>query len=585
MTANPYHTQPLRIASGIACALLFAVATSPPSVDAVRLDQAGELRFGMRSYVGTRIGTEDTDRSVNAQGQVTSETFPFSAAGHVRQNRYYVEAELDHNLSRLYAEGWGPLELLKYLPFHINGLKYHLTFRGEADTLYDWGPREYSTAEQFKTLPANPVTGEPLNVLAARRHLRKLGTDRERLFQAYVEASVGRLFARLGRQVWSWGETDGFRLLDQINPLDSSFGGFLVSLDERRVPLDMLRLEYRVGELGPLSEMGVQGYAAIDNKVGFAPGIPQGSPWTPPNVGAPRAGSRAIQITPRRTFNDVRGGARLVWNMLDATWSIGHYYTYFDLAAVQIELPPGLPTVPFPDGSAVHGIATAPRVQVSGGTTSFEIPQLSTVVRSELAYFRDEPRYLQSQLDPLIFLFHNRKLTGGRRTGDSINYVLGLDARQYIRFLNPNQTFFISTQFFYKHLRHAVRRGEPGQFPTSPGVVEGEVLPVPEKFVPNPLAASLGGLEPSFSRQPTDQFLHTLAVATSYRSGTINPVLTIFYDWGGAFLYQPAVTFLRDPWRFTVSYSILDAGRLKAGSGVSFFRDRDNVLFQLEYAI
>ena len=30
--------------------------------------------------------------------------------------------------------------------------------------------------------------------------------------------------------------------------------------------------------------------------------------------------------------------------------------------------------------------------------------------------------------------------------------MLGLDVNQWIRLLNPNQTFLISTQFFYKHI-------------------------------------------------------------------------------------------------------------------------------------
>ena len=34
-----------------------------------------------------------------------------------------------------------------------------------------------------------------------------------------------------------------------------------------------------------------------------------------------------------------------------------------------------------------------------------------------------------------------------------------------------------------------------------------------------------------------------------------------------------------------MSYSILDAGTLKGNSGVSLLRDRDNILFQFEYAI
>jgi len=65
----------------------------------------------------------------------------------------------------------------------------------------------------------------------------------------------------------------------------------------------------------------------------------------------------------------------------------------------------------------------------------------------------------------------------------------------------------------------------------------------------------------------------------------VTPSLTLVYDWGGAFVAQPAVTFSRDPFRFNFSYSYLTADHLFGGSGVSLLRDRDNVLFQIEYVI
>ena len=91
------------------------------------------------------------------------------------------------------------------------------------------------------------VLGQHVNVLPVRHTLRNVATWRARLFQAFVEADVGKLYFRFGRQNLAWGETDVFRLLDNINPLDNSFGGFLMPLDERRVPLDMLRMSYQLG--------------------------------------------------------------------------------------------------------------------------------------------------------------------------------------------------------------------------------------------------------------------------------------------------------------------------------------------------
>ena len=66
-------------------------------------------------------------------------------------------------------------------------------------------------------------------------------TSQAEIGQVCSSASAARSLA--------WGETDVFRLLDNINPLDNSFGGFLVPLDERRVPLDMLRISYQIGDI------------------------------------------------------------------------------------------------------------------------------------------------------------------------------------------------------------------------------------------------------------------------------------------------------------------------------------------------
>jgi hypothetical protein len=630
-------------AMGIVVASL-AVGSAP--CGAVPLDKEGDIRLGVRTYVNTRIGTQNTSQTPDFYEQTVSRsrTFPYSAAGHMRQNRYFIEAELKHDIDRLVEDGVGPLALFNLLPFKVRNIEYQLTFRGEADMLYDWGPREYSTADQyFRPNPqtgqqqsafTNPATGAQVDVLRARQKLRDLGVHRERLFQASLQGTVpffwrGPIFIRFGRQIMSWGETDGFRLLDNINPLDSSFGGFLISLDERRVPLDMLRLQYFVGNIGPLTESFLELYGAIDNKVGFDPGTPAGSPWTLPNLGAPSATTQTVLIPPARTFTDIRGGGRFVFNVADATFSLAHYYTYFDTPGLRVQVRPNFPTDPlnpalagFPGNPQIfnpndptgyysaQAIQTAPLVQVSGGSATFALPQLYTVVRSEAAYFHNEPRFTQQNLDPFIFAFffpneqgeptecigaaacrarraetfgEGNNPTGGRMLGNSFNYVLGFDINQFIRFLNPQQTFFISTQFFYKHLFDATPRTSfARRLPAG-----GEVLPVPrrEVAVPVPALAQFGPVEPDFIRQPTDQFLQTFFISTSYASGTVNPAFVFFYDWGGAMVFQPSVTLVRDPFRFTVDYSILDAATLKGGSGVSLLRDRDNIQFRLEYVI
>ena len=97
------------------------------------------------------------------------------------------------------------------------------------------------------------------------RRIKNLETQL-RLFEWYFNITKGPLFIRIGRQNLSWGETDGFRLLDQINPLNNNFGGFLTSLDERRIPLNMLRAQWSFGTVGPVSDLTLEGFYSIDNK-------------------------------------------------------------------------------------------------------------------------------------------------------------------------------------------------------------------------------------------------------------------------------------------------------------------------------
>ncbi|MBI3783625.1 MAG: hypothetical protein HY270_09500 [Deltaproteobacteria bacterium] len=593
---------------------------------AVNLDSDGDVRLGVRTYVNARVGTQATRDGVpmhGAQGRVVegfSATFPPSAAGHLRQNRIFLESELNLKLDRLLKQGVGPFNLVNDLPFRVRDLGFNFTLRAEGDGLYNWGPREYSTAEEFKKLlylrlPAANQTAP--DVAAIRQTLRSRAVHRERLFLGYVEANLGNVYFRLGRQVLSWGEDDAFQLLDHINPLDASFGGFLIPLDERRVPLDMLRVTYGIGTLGPVDEAFLEGFVADDNRVGFSPAIPPGSPWTLPSFGSGTTTTHTYFDTPSRTAKEMRGGARFQFNWQDATFSLAYLSTYFDTPAGELFTRAAIPQTSFDDslpcpsttlppylsndptrhncGSPVHVFLSAPRTQVFGTTSSFAVPALYSVIRSELAYFKDEAAYSQEQFDPFLFGARGKTgtfpggsgLTGGRRLRDSINLVLGADSNVWIRFLNPNQTFFITTQFFYKHIKNAAGNkvdNPNGTISTLNG--DREVLPVVETLRPLPgLLSQLGPVEPVFARQPRDSFLQTLVIATSYYSSKVNPVMTFFYDWGGAFLYQPSVTLVSDPFRFSVSYSIIDAHMLKGSSGVSLLKDRDNIEFRLDYVI
>lgn len=156
---------------------------------------------------------------------------------------------------------------------------------------------------------------------------------------------------------------------------------------------------------------------------------------------------------------------------------------------------------------------------------------------------------------------------------------------RYIRWLNPQQSFFITTQFFHRHVFDSPR---------------DLVLPVPQRVIevnsnaplvgtepPLGFGCGVGGgkkrpcpLRPRFFHLDDDRFLNTLLISTSYHGGRVVPQVGMFYDWQGTIVFQPGVTLIRDPFRFVVDYTGL-YGPPTGSFGT--LRDRDNVRAQVEY--
>src|SRR5690242_994901 len=242
---------------------------------ALVLDDRGEMRLGLREYTSVRIGTETMG------GEDDPLTFPRSGAGHVRQNRYFLEVKLDHDIRRLGTTTKGLAWLLGWID--PNKLSYSLQYRGEGEGIYDFGPQEFSheadSLRRFRLELPN-TAGTPLETIAKTSntldprfiderisHLRRIARQRHRFFLGYVDFEKGPVFLRVGRQILAWGETDVFRLLDNINPLDASFGGFFIALDERRPPIEMVRSSYRCGSYGPIQDAFLEGVVATGDRV------------------------------------------------------------------------------------------------------------------------------------------------------------------------------------------------------------------------------------------------------------------------------------------------------------------------------
>ena len=584
--------------AGLLCvrSLVVGLVLWPALLHARFLDESQTLRFNGRVYNRTAMAVE------NAGGNTRLQT-PYNSFN-MLQNRSFIQVELRHDLVDLVEGSYeGTLSALAPLfkPLQwlqLEDISYFITYRGEYDGVWDYGPDVFrerfplhsncgQPSKQKRTSPRQFAGCSRVN---SRRSLRM----RHRLFEAYVDLSWEFLFLRIGRQNLSWGETDAFRLLDQINPLDASFGGFLVSLDDRRVPLDMVRAVYSFEDVGPFSELNIEGYGAFDKNISSP--VPVGSPWSTPNP----PGMRSVVKKPAQNFKDTRGGFRVTARIGELTLSAAHYYTFLDAPEVRIVTPRTRPPISLAafEQAVNAGLASQfivdnfqanvlyPKIAISGLTASFPVPKWYAIIRSEAAVFWDEPFFKNSGATHLLgpVLSDGRITPGYRQVGIDpltgspllayendiahshvVRWVLGIDINRYIRALNPQQSFIISGQMFGTHI---VDFNDTSLASAGPYGFGHFAIPVSE---PSRQNQSLVNID-------QHQFVNTLSISTSFRSGVIKPQLVFFYDWQGSWLVQPGITLTRDPFRLTLQYNYLDGQY----NGIGLLRDRDNLITQLE---
>ena len=107
-----------------------------PAAHALVLDDRGEMRFGLRSYTALRVGTSTMG------GEDNPLTWPNSGAGHIRQNRFFLELKLDHDVKRLIKTNPALGKAFEWMD--LTKLSYSVQYRGEWEGIYNYGPQEFS---------------------------------------------------------------------------------------------------------------------------------------------------------------------------------------------------------------------------------------------------------------------------------------------------------------------------------------------------------------------------------------------------------------------------------------------------------
>ena len=237
------------------CAAIILVGLAG-TAEAFYIDDKNTLSFTSKLQTRVSFRLQNSDTPTWTQPEVS--------VGDLAQWRNLALLEVDHDLKELIKS----LDILYPLKKWKIRSKYHIVGRFMYEAVYDVG------SDNLKAVRDN----DKENIDSFKQAYD--------LWEAYIDFSRGPAFVRLGRQSLAWGETDIFRLLDQINPLDNSFGGPFEDLDDRRIPLWMLRgkLQPRLGRPGRFPDRrGLLG-AGQQRRNGWGPGRltapPTRSPWT-----------------------------------------------------------------------------------------------------------------------------------------------------------------------------------------------------------------------------------------------------------------------------------------------------------------
>lgn len=414
-----------------------------------------------------------------------------------------------------------------------------------------------------------------------------------------------RLHFRVGRQFISWGETDGQRLLDVINPQNLTFSPpaavNLFNLDETRVPQWGIRMMYtvrpvsntvfeffanpgfedkknRVDEFAPTNDIG-DGTADGDLRYGRWSAYPE----TRTSVGGmfadPIAGNAPVVVPlAKRDYPDAgdswKIGTRITHSFGALNAGLGYIRGFNPQASDMVFKMKGSPVLlgppsPFtPTGIRLDLVNQ--RTNIFAAHFNYPIGEplgipIKSAMRGEVAFYPDKPYNISE--------FPARDCTTGlpyggalaRRAGPSckyagnvvekhtVRYALGFDRSTFIPFLqdDPWRAFRMSLQVF----QSIILDHESG--------------------------IRAFGHATKIDRVST---LFTFRVSTGYRGDTILPDIFVAYDPAGYYAVNPAITY-QPPGNEKIQFTLTTAiygGHNKFG-GLGLFSEKDSVFFKVRY--
>jgi len=233
--------------------------------------------------------------------------------------------------------------------------------------------------------------------------------------EAFIDTDIGNAYLRIGKQQVVWGQADGLKVLDILNP--QSFREFILDdFEDSRIPLWMINAEIPLGgTMLQLLWIPEKTYDDIpEAEALFAFSSPAIVPELPPGVPV----TVAPLSRPDRFIEDSDIGAKLSTFLGGWDLSLNYAYHYFDRPVVRRE-------------RTLAGVVVRQayeRTNLVGATVSTVFDEFT--LRGEIGYSSD--RY---------FLTSNVMDSDGVVRSGELSYVLGLDYQGWTDWFVSGQVF------------------------------------------------------------------------------------------------------------------------------------------------
>ncbi len=596
-------------------ALLLAAAAA-----ALTLDEGQNISIRTRIYSQAGIRIQDS----------APDTEPVTKSGQLIQNRNFFNPELDAKLTDYV--GWMRGGRLDWLA--PDDLRFRAAGWGFYDGLYDYGSSQFDASQKRinasfdnrvpRQGPVNIrrggwfVRGENLKLVRNATRFGQVFPDYElydprgiyahqqRVNELYLSYTKGPFFLRFGRQGISWGESDTIALLDQSNPFDLTLAapGFFEDIEESRIPLYTLRTSYNLFELwGPLSSGLIEGYwvpGGLDSTTPITP-LVTASPYSPrgqdPQLSSQQPGGifpPTFQFVffdhlPKSDISSSRWGVRFQ-TLLNRAITL-QAWVYRTLPQNPVPVKVGREdNLPFAiNGTNFFLVAIEHKpVMVYGLAATFFAEWLDGIVRLNAQLFEHEQGFIPqanlnvcpiSRSQPMICPGGRNPITspGYIPYNDILRYEVGFDRFFFLRFLNPSNSFLLSTSavgsynasytgaadhhFRFAQLKPSLFRRLPdgGLQPVQRGAVQNDYV--------NMYALDAQG---------------QLTLQTDYLHGRLTPRLTLIGYVRGTYAIHPSLVYRwSDSLLLQADWQHIDG----AYQALGFFRDRDQIALRVTYQL